>query len=1173
MRVPGFFRVLKPALPRFKASALFLLVMAWCAALIWVWWWGPEWVIGKQKPLATSLSRWLVTAILVLMALSWITVRIMRRLQQLEQLQRQSRQEVKDPVNADVNFQQRYLSHWLLHLERHLNSRRYLYQLPWYLVIGGKNSGKSTLLQEGQKLAPLYQPEKMKSDQTVGLHVHCWAGEQAVLLDVDSELIEQPASPDGDKPQLFSRLWDDLLHWLAQNRARQPLNGVVVTVDISQFMTFNKAQREAYLAMMRQRLQDLRLQLHSQLPVYVVLTRMDLFYGFDAMFQTLDKNQRESVLGVTFTLKDDNWRQELGDFWQRWIRQMNSALPDMMINEVDSSQRGPLFSFVRQMHGLQEYVSQLLEGMLFNDDQHQLLRGVYLTSALQQGQMDDMFVQSAAARYHLGTQAFPSWPVADSRPYFTRTLFGNVLFTEPNLAGENRAWLKNTRHRMVIFSVAGSIVGLGLLYGWNHYYRVNYRAGVEVLEQAKSFLSIPTPSDDDDYGNLQLPLLNPIREATLAYGDYHHRNALIADMGLYQGDQIGPYVEDTYLKLLQQRYLPALMSGLLNALNTAPAGSEEKLNILRVMRMLEDKSGRNKAVVAKYMADRWSQRFNGQNLLQAQLMAHLDYALDHTDWRALREAGNQDAIARFTPYAKPIRAAQIELSKLSLYQRVYQSLRAKAQQVLPSDLNMRDQIGASFDNIFVANDEHLLNVPQFLTRYGLNNYFIKQRDGLVELTAMDSWVLNLTQNVQYSEADRKEIQRHLTDQYFSDYTVTWRSAMNNLEIQQFDETSQVITALEQVIGGDQVFRRALQALQDNTRVAVVPEGLSDSQRQDFLESADYRLMARITRDFALENNVLAEQKEGTGTLQGVYQKLTDLHRYLLAIQNSPTPGKSALKAVQMRLEQNSSDPIFAAQQMAKNLPNPLNRWVGKLADQAWRVVMLEAIQYMEVEWQSSVFKPYQTHLAGRFPFDPNAREDVSLSEFERFFKPGGALDAFYQQNLKPFIENQLTWGSDGEVLIRDDIREQLEAAQKIRDTFFSQQNGLGTQFAVEPVELSAGKRRSVLNLDGQLLDYTHGRSRTVHLVWPNSMRAGVESKLTLVPDANDKAPRSISFTGPWAQLRLINSGQLTDVDDGSFNVRFNVDGGYMIYRVSVDASDNPFAGGLFSKFSLPETLY
>jgi type VI secretion system protein ImpL len=85
------------------------------------------------------------------------------------------------------------------------------------------------------------------------------------------------------------------------------------------------------------------------------------------------------------------------------------------------------------------------------------------------------------------------------------------------------------------------------------------------------------------------------------------------------------------------------------------------------------------------------------------------------------------------------------------------------------------------------------------------------------------------------------------------------------------------------------------------------------------------------------------------------------------------------------------------------------------------------------------------------------------------------------------------------------------------------------------------------------------------------MREGNESKLTLV--GVGECPRSIAFNGPWAQFRLFGAGQLTSVQDGSFTARFSVDGGTMTYRVHTDTQDNPFAGGLFSQFRLPDTLY
>lgn len=337
-------------------------------------------------------------------------------------------------------------------------------------------------------------------------------------------------------------------------------------------------------------------------------------------------------------------------------------------------------------------------------------------------------------------------------------------------------------------------------------------------------------------------------------------------------------------------YLPSLFNGLVKAMNAAPPESEEKLAVLRVMRMLEDKSGRNNQVVKQYMAKRWSEKFHGQRDIQAQLMSHLDYALAHTDWHAERQAGDGDAISRWTPYDKPVVSAQKELSKLPVYQRVYQSLKTRALGVLPADLNLRDQVGPTFDQVFTSADDNKLVVPQFLTRYGLQSYFVKQRDELVELTAMDSWVLNLTRSVKYSDADRAEIQRQLTEQYISDYTATWRAGMDNLNIRNFESIGQLTGALEQVISGDQPLQRALTVLRDNTQPGVFSEKLSAKEREEALAEPDYQLLTRLGHEFAPENSTLAVQKDKESTMQAVYQQLTELHRYLLAIQNAPVPG-------------------------------------------------------------------------------------------------------------------------------------------------------------------------------------------------------------------------------------------------------------------------------------------
>ncbi len=77
----------------------------------------------------------------------------------------------------------------------------------------------------------------------------------------------------------------------------------------------------------------------------------------------------------------------------------------------------------------------------------------------------------------------------------------------------------------------------------------------------------------------------------------------------------------------------------------------------------------------------------------------------------------------------PVVSAQKELSNWFVYQRVYQSLKTRALGVLPADLNLRDR-RANLDQVFTSADNKLV-VPQFITRYGLQSYFVKQRDELL----------------------------------------------------------------------------------------------------------------------------------------------------------------------------------------------------------------------------------------------------------------------------------------------------------------------------------------------------------------------------------------------------------------------------------------------------------
>merc|ERR1712023_484985 len=102
-------------------------------------------------------------------------------------------------------------------------------------------------------------------------------------------------------------------------------------------------------------------------------------------------------------------------------------------------------------------------------------------------------------------------------------------------------------------------------------------------------------------------------------------------MGLYRGHKVGPEVEESYLDMLAYQYLPALMFGVMAEMGQAPDNSTERLEHLRVLRMLYDASGRRDDIVTRYMQNHWQEAFPGQSELQQRLLGHLDYAMAHTD--------------------------------------------------------------------------------------------------------------------------------------------------------------------------------------------------------------------------------------------------------------------------------------------------------------------------------------------------------------------------------------------------------------------------------------------------------------------------------------------------------------------------------------------------------------
>src|SRR5262249_26042799 len=146
--------------------------------------------------------------------------------------------------------------------------------------------------------------------------------------------------------------------------------------------------------------------------------------------------------------------------------------------------------------------------------------------------------------------------------------------------------------------------------------------------------------------------------------------------------------------------------------------------------------------------------------------------------------------------------------------------------------------------------------------------------------------------------------------------------------------------------------------------------------------------------------------------------------------------------------------------------------------------------YVNNKWQQEVLPVCNQVLADRYPFTLDAKEEVAMPDFADLFKPSGAIDKFFNDNLAPFVtvkgaqmaELSMQGASMG---FSKDALDQFRRARTIRDAFFG---AAGTtpeaKFTIEPSFLDPKALRSTFTLDDNELVYRHGPIRGKDYTWP-----------------------------------------------------------------------------------------
>jgi type VI secretion system protein ImpL len=1161
---------------------------------------GPMVAIGEWRPLEEEQARWITIGVLVTIVIAWMLIARWRKQRGNQTVVNQLIAAPKPgsnepPESPDMAAVRERFEKALLTLRRARFGEggllsgwsaklggRYLYEMPWYLIIGAPGSGKTTALRHSGLNFPLADATGAQAAiHGVGGTRHCdwWFTDRAVLIDTAGRFTTQDSDRENDRAT-----WSGFLGLLKRSRPRQPVNGVLVTVSVTDLLARTPAERAQHAATVRQRVQELHEDLGIRFPIYLMVTKTDLLAGFMDYFATLDKDQRATPWGFTFPMQagGDKGLHRFGTEFDALRQRLTDGLIDRLQNERDAQRRARIYGFPTQFAGLrpmlQEFVDAVFSPSPYEADP--LLRGVYFISGTQEGTPIDRVLGAVARNYRLERAVLPP-NQASGKSYFINRLLGEVVFAEAGIAGTNPKW----ERRRTVLTVAGyaavGVVSVGLIALWSTSYVNNRRYVADVAKRADEVRGLLQSTPNRATADI-LPIV-PALDATRSLAGQVDDIPWSLGYGLFQGDKLDSAARAAYQRMLTDAVLPRLALRIEEQLRQSDEAPETQYEALKAYLMLHDPEHFDAETLKAHVeADLDSQRRELTPEQRAQLSAHLDALL------------SQGAVVSPIESDKGIvNSTRVRLASVTLPQRIYNRMRYRGFGQEFPEFSIVRAAGNNAALVFTRASGAPLTqgVPGMFTRDGYHRGFQNQVDDIAaQLASEQGWVLGTTEPkqdaatvVRGGHAPADEARRL----YLQDYAATWEGFIADIRLQPMTSLGQSVQMSRLLSAPDSPLPLLMKALSRETTL-VGGDSVVDKA------GAKAAGVVRQSRDKIA--NLLSSKPTGATGGEPAPERVVDDRfsslRFLVAAPSgggkSPLDGtldliaevNVLLNAVATAIQGGSAPPPSPLPNRVKaeaaRMPQPLRAMLDNLSQSSATVSQLMVRQNLGQEVRSQVGEFCQQAVAGRYPVDRTSSRDATPADFALLFGPGGKIDQLFQQKLAPYVDTSTRpWkfrpvegtplGADGGSL------PQFQRAATIRETFFPAGNTPSFKLDFKPIEMDASLTQFILDVDGQVVRYAHGPQIPTSVQWPGP-RGSQQVRVQLSPPSSGSNQGMIT-DGPWALFRLFE--RVTIEPTGAperFRATFNIDGRKAVFEVTTSSVRNPFRLRELNEFGCPAGL-
>jgi type VI secretion system protein ImpL len=991
--------------------------------------------------------------------------------------------------------------------------------LPLLYILGDTNAAKTTAVIKSGFDPELLAGQVYREQDVVPTSVaNFWFAQASAFIET------------GDAVRRALPLWNKLVRKTRPKAMRSamgkemPVRAAVVCVSSELFLGTTAA--DAALASARstnQMLRNLAQQLGTEVPVYVILTKLDRIPYFTEYVRNLGNDETTQPLGIAFPRQNvssglyaEKAMTEVVGSLDRIFFSLAEFRSSLLTRETDQRNVDPVYEFPRELrklrNNLASYLVEVARPSQLNANPY--LRGFYAIGV--RATIVETMVASAAAQPQsqpAGSGATRMFSVQDMQAaqqaqtpqtvqrkqaqwcFLPRLFPDQILGDRSALAGTSNSQRTHLFRRVVFATLSILLLFYlaGLTVSWIH----NAHLENEIVSAASALPPMPTPLTTLASGD-RLAQLDKIRSAIVQLEDYQQNGAPFSyRLGLYHGNSVLEAARRIYFDRFDSLMLAQTQANLVASFNALPQAPAQGADYLAAYNPLKA------YLITTSNPEKSTVDFVPPVLLQYWENGRTPDTEQQKDLAALQfefyaaELPKSDPL-QIAPDTLAVNRARTYLAGFGGYQRIYQAMLAAAGKVAPAiDFN-KNYPGSSATVV----DSHVVQGAFTKPGYAFMQDAIAHPD---RYFSGEIWVLG--NQTSASSLDRAALTQQLAVQYETDFETEWRTFLHSAQVAKYSSLNDASAKLQLLSNPNSPLLALFFTVSDNTAVA----------------NAD------IAKEFQPAQALVApgnpDKFVGQGN-QTYMNGLIGLQAAVAQVAQAPPTANPSDPSVVAPIVQASTQAHTAATQSAQ----AFNLDPQAHVDQTVLELMQDPINSVDAVVRGrgaaqangggAGFCSAFNQMTSKYPFNPNATVEANASDLATLLQPGtGSLWQFYDASLKQLIVQQGTVyvaAPNAPVKVSPDFLRFFNKVALFSNALYGP-GSQGLPFTVHIIH-SNGIQSVSFQVDTQSVS---GTDVSKQFTWSPSTAHSAELTANY---GSGSLP--LQFSGTWSVFRLLGKGKI-----------------------------------------------